>query len=195
MASKRKGSNENNQQGTTTRKRSSVQRTLSGSKRELDHREYGEGYEGGREDLRSDEGTEPAEGAIEGLPYPVEGALKQVPENPPLPLYEANQIITAAENFWGLEVGSIRGRSRKFHIVWPRFTVCSILRRKGYTYTAIGEVLQRDHGAAHNAVSQFNAITSYNPKYREQAVQFDRYLWKKQTANSREGYRSVAVNR
>ena len=125
----------------------------------------------------------------------MEGALKQVPENPPLPLYEANQIITAAENFWGLEVGSIRGRSRKFHIVWPRFTVCSILRRKGYTYAAIGEVLNRDHGAAHNAVSQFDAITSYNPKYREQAVQFDRYLWRKQTANSREGYRSVAVNR
>jgi chromosomal replication initiation ATPase DnaA len=125
----------------------------------------------------------------------VEGALKQVPENPPLPLYEANQIITAAENFWGLEVGSIRGRSRKFHIVWPRFTVCSILRRKGYTYTAIGEVLNRDHGAAHNAVSQFDAITSAYAKYREQAVQFDRYLWKKQTANSREGYRSVAVNR
>ena len=195
MASKRKKSDEDNQQGTTTRKRSSVQRTLSGSKRELDHREYGEGYEDSREELCSNKGTEEAEGATEGLSDTVEGALKQVPENPPLPLYEANQIITAAENFWGLEVGSIRGRSRKFHIVWPRFTVCSILRRKGYTYTAIGEVLQRDHGAAMNAVNQFDAITSAYAKYREQAVQFDRYLWRKQTANSREGYRSVAVNR
>jgi chromosomal replication initiation ATPase DnaA len=125
----------------------------------------------------------------------VEGALKQVPENPPMPLYEANQIITAAENFWGLKVGSIRGRSRKFHIVWPRFTVCSILRKKGYTLEAIAEAIERDHGAVSNAVKQFDAITSAYAKYREQAVQFDRYLWKKQTANSREGYRSVAANR
>ena len=195
MASKRKGSDENNQQGTTTRKRSRVQQTLPSRERAVDNREYGEGYGSSREGLRSNEGASNAEGQSEGLSDTVEGALKQVPENPPLPLYEANQIITAAENFWGLEVGSIRGRSRKFHIVWPRFTVCSILRRKGYTYTAIGEVLNRDHGAAWNAVSQFDAITSYNPKYREQAVQFDRYLWKKQTANSREGYRSVAANR
>lgn len=195
MASKRKKSDEDNQQGTTTRKRSRVQQALPSRERAVDNREYGEGYGSSREGLRSNEGASDAEGQGEGLPDTVEGALKQVPENPPLPLYEANQIITAAENFWGLEVGSIRGRSRKFHIVWPRFTVCSILRRKGYTYTAIGEVLNRDHGAAHNAVSQFDAITSYNPKYREQAVQFDRYLWKKQTANSREGYRSVAVNR
>lgn len=195
MASKRKGSDENNQQGTTTRKRSRVQQTLPSGERAVDNREYGEGYGSSREGLRSNEGASNAEGQSEGLSDTVEGALKQVPENPPLPLYEANQIITAAENFWGLEVGSIRGRSRKFHIVWPRFTVCSILRRKGYTYTAIGEVLNRDHGAAWNAVSQFDAITSYNPKYREQAVQFDRYLWKKQTANSREGYRSVAANR
>jgi chromosomal replication initiation ATPase DnaA len=112
-----------------------------------------------------------------------------------MPLYEANQIITAAENFWGLKVGSIRGRSRKFHIVWPRFTVCSILRKKGYTLEAIAEAIERDHGAVSNAVKQFDAITSAYAKYREQAVQFDRYLWKKQTANSREGYRSVAVNR
>ena len=195
MASKRKKNDEDNQQGTTTRKRSRVQQAVPSRERAVDNREYGEGYGGSREEIRSNEGAINAEGQDQGLPDTVEGALKQVPENPPLPLYEANQIITAAENFWGLEVGSIRGRSRKFHIVWPRFTVCSILRRKGYTYTAIGEVLNRDHGAAHNAVSQFDAITSYNPKYREQAVQFDRYLWKKETANSREGYRSVAVNR
>ena len=195
MASKRKKSDEDNQQGTTTRKRSRVQQALPSRERAVDNREYGEGYGGSREGLRSNEGAGDAERQDQGLPDIVEGALKQVPENPPLPLYEANQIITAAENFWGLEVGSIRGRSRKFHIVWPRFTVCSILRRKGYTYTAIGEVLNRDHGAAHNAVSQFDAITSAYAKYREQAVQFDRYLWKKQTANSREGYRSVAVNR
>lgn len=195
MASKRKASNENNQQGAATRKRNSVQRTLSVSKRELDNREYGEGYEGSREDLRSDKGTEEAEGAREGLSDPVEGALTNVPENPPLPLYEANHIITAAEDFWGLKAGSIKGRSRKFHIIWPRFTVCSILRKKGYTFEAIAEVIERDHGSVSNAVKQFDAITTTYRKYRDQAVQFDRYLWNKQTANSREGYRSVAANR
>ena len=199
MASKRKGSNENNKQGSVTRKRSSVQRTLSGSKRELDHREYGEGYEGGREELCSNEGTEEAEGPREGLSDTVEGAvagrLGKVPENPPMPLYEANQIIEAAEGYWGLKPGSIRDDSRKFNVVWPRFIVCSILRRKGYDYSAIDVVINKKRGAARYAVNQFDAITSVYEKYREQAVQFDRYLWKKETANSREGYRSVAVNR
>jgi len=195
MASKRKKSDENNKQGTTTRKRSSVQRTLSGSKRELDHREYGEGYEGGREDLRSDEGTEPAEGATEGLSDTLEGTLRKVPENPPLPLYEANQIITAAERYWGLEPGSIRGKSRQFHIVWARYIVCSILHRKGYGLGSIELVVNKANGAARHALNQFDAITKTYSKYMDQAVQFDRYLWKKVTANSREGYRSVAVNR
>ena len=195
MASKRKKSDEDNQQGTTTRKRSSVQRTLSGSKRELDHREYGEGYEGGREELRSNEGTEEAEGAGEGLSDTLEGTLRKVPENPPLPLYEANQIITAAERYWGLDPGSIRGKSRQFHIVWARYIVCSILHRKGYGLGSIELVVNKANGAARHAINQFDAITKTYSKYRDQAVQFDRYLWSKQTANSREGYRSVAVNR
>ena len=195
MASKRKASNENNQQGTVTRKLNSVQRTLSVSKRELGNREYGEGYEVSREDLRSDKGTEEAEGAREGLSDPVEGSLKQVPENPPMPLYEANQIITAAERYWGLNSGEIRGSKRKFHIVWARYVVCSILNRKGYTVGAIDTVLNKKKGAAHHGLKAFDSITKTYPKYRDQVVQFDRYLWNKQTANSREGYNSVAANR
>lgn len=195
MASKRKASNENNQQGTVTRKLNSVQRTLSVSKRELGNREYGEGYEVSREDLRGDKGTEEAEGAREGLSDPVEGSLKQVPENPPMPLYEANQIITAAERYWGLNSGEIRGSKRKFHIVWARYVVCSILNRKGYTVGAIDTVLNKKKGAAHHGLKAFDSITKTYPKYRDQVVQFDRYLWNKQTANSREGYNSVAANR
>ena len=195
MASKRKKSDENNQQGATTRKLNSVQRTLSVSKRELGNREYGEGYEVSREDLRGDKGTEEAEGAREGLSDPVEGSLKQVPENPPMPLYEANQIITAAERYWGLNSGEIRGSKRKFHIVWARYVVCSILNRKGYTVGAIDTVLNKKKGAAHHGLKAFDSITKTYPKYRDQVVQFDRYLWNKQTANSREGYNSVAANR
>lgn len=195
MASKRKASNENNQQGSVTRKLNSVQRTLSVSKRELGNREYGEGYEVSREDLRGDKGTEEAEGAREGLSDPVEGSLKQVPENPPMPLYEANQIITAAERYWGLNSGEIRGSKRKFHIVWARYVVCSILNRKGYTVGAIDTVLNKKKGAAHHGLKAFDSITKTYPKYRDQVVQFDRYLWNKQTANSREGYNSVAANR
>lgn len=195
MASKRKGSDENNQQGTTTRKRSRVQQTLPSGERAVDNREYGEGYGSSREGLRSNEGASNAEGQGEGLPDTVEGALRKVPENPPLPLYEANQIITAAEKYWGLEPGSIRGKSRQFHIVWARYIVCSILHRKGYGLGSIELVVNKANGAARHALNQFDAITKTYSKYREQAVQFDRYLWKKVTANSREGYRSVAVNR
>lgn len=125
----------------------------------------------------------------------MEGALTNVPENPPLPLYEANQIITAAEKYWGLDFGEIRGKRRKFHIVWARYIVCSILNRKGYTVGAIDTVLNKKRGAARHALKAFDSITKTYPKYKDQAVQFDRYLWNKQTANSREGYRSVAANR
>ena len=195
MASKRKKSDENNKQGTTTRKRSRVQQTLPSRERAVDNREYGEGYGSSREGLRSNEGASDAEGQSEGLSDTVEGALRKVPENPPLPLYEANQIITAAEKYWGLEPGSIRGKSRQFHIVWARYIVCSILHRKGYGLGSIELVVDKANGAARHALNQFDAITKTYSKYREQAVQFDRYLWKKVTANSREGYRSVAVNR
>tara|TARA_E500000305_G_scaffold102791_1_gene97800 strand:+ start:316 stop:693 length:378 start_codon:yes stop_codon:yes gene_type:complete len=125
----------------------------------------------------------------------VENPLKQVPENPPMPLYEANQIITAAERYWGLNPGEIRGRKRKFHIVWARYVVCSILNRKGYTVVAIDTVLNKAKGAARHGLKAFDSITKTYPKYRDQVVQFDRYLWNKQTANSREGYNSVAANR
>ena len=195
MASKRKKSDENNKQGTTTRKRSRVQQALPSGERAVDNREYGEGYGSSREGLRSNEGAGDAEGQDQGLPDTVEGALKQVPENPPLPLYEANQIITAAERYWGLSPGDIRGKSRQFHIVWARYIVCSILHRKGYGLGSIELVVNKANGAARHALNQFDAITKTYSKYREQAVQFDRYLWKKITANSREGYRSVAVNR
>lgn len=195
MASKRKKSDENNKQGTTTRKRSRVQQTLPSRERAVDNREYGEGYGSSREGLRSNEGASDAEGQSEGLSDTVEGALRKVPENPPLPLYEANQIITAAEKYWGLEPGSIRGKSRQFHIVWARYIVCSILHRKGYGLGSIELVVNKANGAARHALNQFDAITKTYSKYMDQAVQFDRYLWKKVTANSREGYRSVAVNR
>jgi len=199
MASKRKKSDEDNQQGTTTRKRSSVQPALPNGERAVDNREYGKGYGSSREELRSNEAAGDAEGQGEGLPDPVEGAvvgrLGKVPENPPMPLYEANQIIEAAEGYWGLKPGSIRDDGRQFNVVWPRFIVCSILRRKGYSYSAIDVVINKKRGAARYAVNQFDAITSVYEKYREQVVQFDRYLWKKETANSREGYRSVAANR
>ena len=195
MASKRKKSDEDNQQGTTTRKRSRVQQTLPSRERAVDNREYGEGYGSSREGLRSNEGASDAEGQSEGLSDTVEGALRKVPENPPLPLYEANQIITAAEKYWGLEPGSIRGKSRQFHIVWARYIVCSILHRKGYGLGSIELVVNKANGAARHALNQFDAITKTYSKYMDQAVQFDRYLWKKVTANSREGYRSVAVNR
>ena len=197
MATKRKRINnsENNRKKSAPKTRNTVQRALSDSKRELDNREYDQGYALDAEEVRSDKGVQKDKGTAKRLSDPVEGSLKQVPENPPMPLYEANQIITAAERYWGLNSGEIRGSKRKFHIVWARYVVCSILNRKGYTVGAIDTVLNKKKGAAHHGLKAFDSITKTYPKYRDQVVQFDRYLWNKQTANSREGYNSVAANR
>lgn len=223
MATKRKRINnsENNRKKSTSKARSTVQRALSDSVRELDNREYDQGYALDAEEVRSDKGVQKDKGTAKRLSDPVEGSLEEdyleedyleeeteiarknreeveyvrenIPENPPIPLFEANAIIKIAESFWGLPEGSIKGRSRVFHILWPRYVVSGILRSKGYTYQAAGDVLDRDHGSVMNACEQFKAITETYPKYKEQATQFDRYLWSKLTANTRNGYSSVAA--
>ena len=197
MATKRKRINnsENNRKKSTSKARNTVQRALSDSKRELDNREYDKGYAPDAEEVRSDKGVQKDKGTAKRLSDPVEGSVirQNIPENPPIPLFEANAIIEIAERYWGLKEGSIKGRSRVFHILWPRYVICEILREKGYTYQAAGDVLDRDHGSVMNACEQFKAITETLPKYKEQAVQFDRYLWSKLTANARNGYSSVAA--
>ena len=197
MATKRKRINnsENNRKKSTSKTRNTVQRALSDSKRELDNREYDQGYALDAEEVRSDKGVQKDKGTAKRLSDPVEGSVirQNIPENPPIPLFEANAIIEIAERYWGLPEGSIKGRSRVFHILWPRYVICEILREKGYTYQAAGDVLERDHGSVMNACEQFKAITETLPKYKEQAVQFDRYLWSKLTANARNGYSSVAA--
>lgn len=197
MATKRKRINnsENNRKKSASQTRNTVQRALSDSKRELDNREYDKGYAPDAEEVCSDERKEKNQRSGKGLSDPVEGSVirENIPENPPIPLFEANAIIKIAESFWGLPEGSIKGRSRVFHILWPRYVVSGILRSKGYTYQAAGDVLERDHGSIMNACEQYKAITETYPKYKEQAVQFDRYLWSKLTANARNGYSSVAA--
>ncbi len=197
MATKRKRINnsENNRKKSTSKARNTVQRALSDSKRELDNREYDKGYAPDAEEVRSDKGVQKDKGTAKRLSDPVEGSVirENIPENPPIPLFEANAIIKIAESFWGLPEGSIKGRSRVFHILWPRYVVSGILRSKGYTYQAAGDVLERDHGSIMNACEQYKAITETYPKYKEQATQFDRYLWSKLTANARNGYSSVAA--
>ena len=197
MATKRKRINnsENNRKKSAPKARNTVQRALSDSKRELDNREYDKGYAPDAEEVRSDKGVQKDKGTAKRLSDPVEGSVirENIPENPPIPLFEANAIIKIAESFWGLPEGSIKGRSRVFHILWPRYVVSGILRSKGYTYQAAGDVLERDHGSIMNACEQYKAITETYPKYKEQATQFDRYLWSKLTANARNGYSSVAA--
>lgn len=197
MATKRKRINnsENNRKKSAPKARNTVQRALSDSKRELDNREYDKGYAPDAEEVRSDKGVQKDKGTAKRLSDPVEGSVirENIPENPPIPLFEANAIIKIAESFWGLPEGSIKGRSRMFHILWPRYVVSGILRSKGYTYQAAGDVLERDHGSIMNACEQYKAITETYPKYKEQATQFDRYLWSKLTANARNGYSSVAA--
>tara|TARA_R100001594_G_scaffold18177_1_gene36325 strand:+ start:8116 stop:8712 length:597 start_codon:yes stop_codon:yes gene_type:complete len=196
MATKRKRINENNRKKSTPKTRSTVQRTLPDSVRELDNRKYDQGYALDAKEVCSDKRKEKNQRSGKGLSDPVEslvGNLSNVPENPPIPLFEANSIIEIAESFWGLSEGSIRGRSRVFHVLWPRYVVCGILRSKGYTYQAVADVLDRDHGSIMNACEQYKAITETLPKYKEQATQFDRYLWSKLTANSRNGYNTVAL--
>ena len=197
MVTKRKRINnsENNRKKSAPKARNTVQRALSDSKRELDNREYDKGYAPDAEEVRSDKGVQKDKGAAKRLSDPVEGSVirQNIPENPPIHLFEANAIIEIAERYWGLPEGSIKGRSRVFHILWPRYVICEILREKGYTYQAAGDVLDRDHGSIMNACEQYKAITETYPKYKEQATQFDRYLWSKLTANARNGYSSVAA--
>ena len=124
---------------------------------------------------------EEAEGPREGLSDTVESSLKAglklYPPVPPPALFEAKELIKAAAAFWGLKEEDLIGKSKKIEICWPRFVVSHILRQKGFSYPAIGKVLNRDHGTIINAVKQYNALTEVYPAYQEQAKAFDKYCW------------------
>ena len=158
-----------------------VQRTVHNGQRELDNREYGEGYGSSGETALCD--PEPAEdqGADEGCFDSVEGSLKNFPEEPPPALFEANHLLEAAEAFWGLPRGTIAHKgegSRKTGICWPRYVVCKLLLDKGLTQEAIGKLLgNRSPSTIHHSIKQYNAAIQTLPAYRRQAVEFDRYCW------------------
>ena len=165
----------------TPPQRDTVQRTVHNGKRELDNREYGEGYGASREAaLRN---PEPAEdqGADEGCADTVEGALKNFPEEPPPALFEANHLLDAAETFWGLPKGTIalnEKGSRKSGICWPRYVVCKLLWGKGMTHEAIGNLLgNRSHSTICNSIKQYNDAVQTRPAYQRQSVEFERYCW------------------
>ena len=166
----------------TSPKLSAVQRTVSDNKRELDHREYGEGYEASGEKVLRNEMPKEAERPSKGLSDTVESSvnkacIKNFPKEPPPALFEATDLIDAATAFWGLEEGDITSPSRKAEICWPRYVCASLLRGKGMTLCSIGKVFNRDHGTIINALKQFNALTETYPAYKQQAKEFDKFCW------------------
>jgi hypothetical protein len=193
MPTKRKIKTPNATAQRTSTKCDPVQRAVLNSQRELDNREYGEGYEGSRKEALCD--PEPAEdqGTDEGRSDTVEGAvnnlwrelsksqvagLKLYPPVPPPALFEAAELIEAATAFWGLEEGDLTGTSKKPEICWPRFVCCWILKQKGLSNKAIGKVLgKRKHSTVFNEIKQFKALSEAHPAYKEQAKAFDRYCW------------------
>ena len=165
----------------TSSKRRAVQRAVSDSKRELDHREYDRGYEANGKEVLRHPATEKAKRPSKGLSDTVESSLKaglkMYPSVPPPALFEATELIEAATAFWGLEEGDLIGKSKKPEICWPRFVCCNLLRQKGLSYPAIGKVFNRDHGTSINAVKQFNALSELYEAYKQQAKAFDKYCW------------------
>ena len=161
----------------TSPKCDTVQRAVHNGQRELDNREYGEGYGASREAALCDQKPAEDQGATEGRSDTVEGALNNFPEDPPPALFEAKHLLGAATVFWGLEEGDLAGRSRKAEIIWPRYVCINLLRAKGMTLQSIGKLLGRDHTSIHNAVKQYNALIQTLPAYKRQVAEFERYCW------------------
>ena len=165
----------------TSPKRDTVQRTVHNGERELDNREYGEGYgEGGKAAL-CDTQSEEAQGADEGCFDTVEDTLKSLPKEPPPALFEAHRLLDAAETFWGLPEGTLalnEKGSRKAAIHWPRSVVCKLLKDKGMTQETTGKLLgNRTPSTIHNSIKSYNSTVETMPAYRHQAVEFERYCW------------------
>jgi len=162
----------------TPSKLSSVQRTVLNGERELDNREYGEGYASRREAALCDQNKDEDQGAATRRSDTVEGSIKLFPKTPPPALFEAQHLVDAAESFWGLPAGTLAGKSRKADICWPRFVVCKLLKDKGLTLEATGKILgNRHHGSIHNGIQQYTALCQQLPAYNRQAVEFERYCW------------------
>ena len=182
----------------TSPKRDTVQRTVHNGERELDNREYGEGYgEGGKAAL-CDTQSEEAQGADEGCFDTVEDTLKSLPKEPPPALFEAHRLLDAAETFWGLPEGTLalnEKGSRKAYIHWPRSVVCKLLKDKGMTHESIGKLLgNRDQSTIHNSIKSYNAAVETRPSYQHQSVDFERYCWNLLKGQPQKKYNVVSVN-
>lgn len=182
MPTKRKTKTPNATAQRTPTKCDTVQRAVLNSQRELDNREYGEGYEGSRKEAlcdpepAADQGTD--EGRSDIMESSLKAGLKLYPPVPPPALFEVAELIEAATAFWGLEEGALIGTSKKPEICWPRFVCCWILKQKGLSNSAIGKVLGgRKHSTVFNEIKQFKALSEVHPAYKEQAKAFDRYCW------------------
>ena len=75
----------------------------------------------------------------------------------------ADTIIRAASAVWRIE--DITADTRQAHYVWARAFAAFTLRRQGWTFKRIGEVLHRNHPDVIHLVSKMDSVQAFSPMY------------------------------
>lgn len=78
--------------------------------------------------------------------------------------FNSQKLIEAAEEVMWLRRGDVKGRSRFRDATMARRIVIYVLRRRGWTYSQIGKLLERDHTTI---ISLDRSIEAYARAYPE----------------------------
>jgi len=76
-------------------------------------------------------------------------------------LYDADLILSAVATHYGLTRADLTGRSRERRIAGPRQLAMHLLCRAGYSKSAVGRLLARDH----STVSTGAQVTEHRARY------------------------------
>ena len=87
--------------------------------------------------------------------------------NQTVELFSSSKLIAKAEEAMWLRRGDVQGRERHRPNVLGRALVVSILRKRGWSYTQIGTLLNRDHSTIINLYKNLDIYTRFYPEFRE----------------------------
>lgn len=93
--------------------------------------------------------------------------------NQTVELFSSKKLIAKAEEAMWLRKGDVQGRERHRPNVLARALVVSILRKRGWSYTQIGALLNRDHSTIINLYKNLDIYARFYPDFKEALEQLN----------------------
>lgn len=90
-----------------------------------------------------------------------------------------SELIAKIEEIFGIEPGSIQGKSHKREISEARHAYCLVERQSGKTLARIGSSLGRDHSTAWNSVDKATDLMFVDSNYKNKVKEITEFQTQK----------------